>query len=268
MKKVVVVPYDIYSTMNDKVPSTLDDPTKTKIKDLEDDMRNVLNDISMPIDKKRVMYQQLLQNLLNTLEQFTSNSKTEHGLPLNVEGTKDGMISPLEVSKPPHAASELDGSHYDSLKSALPIGNRAAGISIYNSLKKVQGLEWGSEGNVVIDGVSMPQTNILDLVIDLSRRWKRPPPKGWSMLLHKLANSNFPKTLIVNNKRRDELVTYPTRTARTTSDAFQTASVEPIDTPRTGRGLTPKPRAAPYPRSTAEQRRKDRKRLIKHWLSY
>ena len=74
MRKVVVLPYDVYSKMSETSTSVLNDPEKHRIKEIEDEMRKVLNDSITPPGKKRILYQQLLQTLLNKLTQLRPTS--------------------------------------------------------------------------------------------------------------------------------------------------------------------------------------------------
>src|SRR5678815_4922208 len=52
-------------------------------------------------------------------------------------------------------------------------------------------------------------SNIVDLISDLSRDWKKTPVTGWNRIKQELQTINFPRSLIINKQRLADLDNIP-----------------------------------------------------------
>ena len=115
---------------------------------------------------------------------------------------------------------------------AAPLKNKKLTESLMTHLKLSNKINWDSEGRLIIDGVTYPSTNILDLVHGVTRkRVKAKVPEGTSEFIRALASINTPQELAPNmeflkNAKPQEAPrkllkkNKPTRSSRLTRDAL------------------------------------------------
>ena len=82
---------------------------------------------------------------------------------------------------------------------AAPLKNKKITESLMTHLKLSNKINWDSEGRLIIDGVTYPSTNILDLVHGVTRkRVKAKVPEGTSEFIRALGSINTPQELAPN----------------------------------------------------------------------
>ena len=75
-----------------------------------------------------------------------------------------------------------------------------------------QNIDWDEEtGNVVIRGRPIPESNVTDIVHDLIRNWKRPPPPGSVEVARELMTSGTMPAVITNSVRQKEILNEQSR---------------------------------------------------------
>lgn len=192
MKKVVVMPYADYENMNvsppiitqQSRPTSLYDPKIEKMNVIEKELGEILHS-PMNIHEKRTKYQDILQTLLDLKDKFTQDN--------------------------PHAFRNEDPTQEEEylkdfksvLETVLPLTGKNKGIALYETLKDE--LAWDTKGQIVIDGQPVIGSNIVDLISDLVKNWKRGPITGWPIIKQKLRTINFPRSLILNQNRLSDL---------------------------------------------------------------
>ena len=115
---------------------------------------------------------------------------------------------------------------------AAPLKNKKLTESLMTHLKLSNKINWDSQGRLIIDGVTYPSTNILDLVHGVTRkRVKAKVPEGTSEFIRALGSINTPQELAPNmeflkNAKPQEAPrkllkkNKPTRSSRLTRDAL------------------------------------------------
>ena len=92
------------------------------------------------------------------------------------------------------------------LRQALPATLRSKGEALLDHLKTVPGIKWDAKQQLIVDGKTIPDSNVVDLVNDLIRDRKTVKgPNGWSEVSQVLVRNNIPKSLIPNTIRRESL---------------------------------------------------------------
>ena len=82
---------------------------------------------------------------------------------------------------------------------AAPLKNKKITESLMTHLKLSNKINWDSQGRLIIDGVTYPSTNILDLVHGVTRkRVKAKVPEGTSEFIRALGSINTPQELAPN----------------------------------------------------------------------
>lgn len=192
MKKVVVMPYTDYEKMNvnhqsttvqQPLPTSLYEPKLEKMIAIEKELGEILNS-RMNIHEKRSRYQDILQTLLDFKDKYTQD---------NVQAFKNEDPSQEDYLK----------DFRPVLETSLPPTVKNKGIALYETLKDK--LTWDTSGQIVIDGQPIIGSNIVDLISDLVRTWKRDPITGWPIIKQKLRTINFPRSLISNQNRLNEI---------------------------------------------------------------
>lgn len=246
MKKVVVMPFSDYEKMSNKnnntqplqqnqpLPAVLHEPKINQLADVEKDLTEILNS-RMNIYEKRLKYQEILQKLLDLKEKYTS----------------------VNEPTPTNETIKNEKDFKTILENSLPQTVKNKGIALYNTLKDQ--LIWDDDGQIIIDGVPIKGSNIVDLISDLTRNWLRNPVTGWPVIKQKLRVINFPKSLISNQNRLMDL-----------EDVFSlprdiaSGSSGEITAPTTPLGLTNKRRHKnPYPSAKKLRKKAD---ITRKWL--
>jgi len=243
MNKAVVIPYHIYNQMKteEQKPTNLK-PDHNKLYRLEDELKDILNR-TMPINEKRILYHQVLQNYLKTYDDV---ARQTYQIEQNV---KENDNSLEQESKSEHSQPLIK-----VIRGVFPKTYHEKIDNLYKSLKSVEGLDWDDRGKIQIDGVDVVNTNITDIVVDLMKKWKREPPSGWDRIRSKLQQSNFPTSLIYNPARITDLTSRNTPTPDQVDEGSDYESPEFLTTRK-------RIRKSPYSVSGG-------KKNIKRWLRF
>ena len=108
---------------------------------------------------------------------------------------------------------------------AAPIKNKKITEALMTHLKSSNRIDWDSEGRLIIDKTTYPNTNILDLVHGVTRkRIKAKVPEGAPEFIRALASINTPQELAPNmsflkNAKPQEGPRVPSKKNKPTRDA-------------------------------------------------
>lgn len=236
MKKVAVIPYSDYEKMSTQpvqqpLPTTLYEPKIEQLSSVEKNLTEILNS-SMDIHEKRIKYQEILQKLIDLKERYNTTK------PIN-------EVAEFETVK----------DFKNILETSLPMSVKNKGMALYNTLKGQ--INWDNDGQIVINGDPIVGSNIIDLISDLVRNWRRNPITGWPIIKQKLRTINFPKSLILNQDRLADLENVFTPSRAVTVGSLDTASGTPL-------GLMKKrTRKSPYP---AAKKLRKKAEVSRQWL--
>lgn len=209
--------------LQQQLPFSLYDPKIVQMNNYEKELHRILN-MDANIHEKRALYQTALQKLIDLKEMYQHISLT---------GSADENTS---VPLTPNVKSEEDRFKH-VLEQALPGKVKHDGLALYNILKDQ--ISWDDSGQIIIDGETVPGSNIVDLISDLSRDRKKPAIRGWSEIKHELQLLHFPRTLIRNKQRLadlDDIPVTPKPETNPTGTSFASDRVKRtrVDTPVTG----------------------------------
>lgn len=198
MRKVVVLPHEVYESMQrEPQPQALIDPKKQKLLDMEGELQSILNNPNIEIHEKKALYQHWLQKLLDEISAYKNYN--ERDLPIGI---------PLEKEERGETDSCRDSEDRVScMIEHVMIGTiKTKGTTLYNAFKTHPTINWNKQtGEITVDNAPITGSNIVDICVDLVRRWKRDPPVGWDQIKTNIKRGGFPRTLILNPTRLDDL---------------------------------------------------------------
>ena len=177
-------------------------PTQSKLRSLEGDMKDILARTDLPDDTKLSLYQQVLQQYL----QYDHARKTEPmsvtmSTPTQGSGTTaSGDKAPADgaVDDTPPKEDDLSPQILETVPKTL---KRKAKLLI-DQLKQSDVMTWNKNGELVYEGNTVKDSNIIDLVNDALKSKKGFVPYGFQYFMHGLAKSNAPESIIGNEARR------------------------------------------------------------------
>lgn len=251
MKKVAVIPYSDYEKMNNNnsntsqprliqqpLPITLYEPKMEQLTSIENELMTILNS-NMNIHEKRTKYQDMLQKLVDLKEKYGHDNEAVSTPEKEVKDTEEKDLKTI-------------------LEYSLPVSVKNRGIALFNTLKNQ--IVWDKTGQIIIDDKPIPGSNIIDLISDLVRNWRRSPVTGWPIIKQKLRNINLPRSLILNTNRLEELENVqdiPETLASNIPRAMTSSTTPPLGLTRT------RVRKNPYPSVKRLRKQAD---VMRVWL--
>lgn len=212
MKKAVVIPAEIYETLslnnNNNVNAEQEKhfeyaihSMKRKIINLELQLKDILDSNSMNMNEKRTMYNQIFQQLLTACDEYNTDNNNNS---INNLSSPPANIISNSLAKENDDDKKLSMTE---ITNTLPKSLQKKGENVLRVLDNVDGFFWDKKGQIKVNDKEIQGSHIIDLVSDFINRFpRREPPKGWSIIRNKLANSNFPSSVIYNNPRMEELL--------------------------------------------------------------
>ncbi|KAG8235182.1 hypothetical protein J437_LFUL015488 [Ladona fulva] len=169
-----------------------------RISRLDEEMKNILHTESISDNDKWNMYRENLLKYLNHVER----QKKPTYLPLvDIPGTPD-------QDKTSGSRNLEDGESGkvalgDEILNSVPQTFRRKASLLHDRILRSGKITWDSRGVVTIDGRTIPQSNITDLINDVVRPRKNTSPDGWEVFCNALREINIPQEYIGNQKRWD-----------------------------------------------------------------
>ena len=176
----------------------LPDPLANSLSSLDQKMQGILQNRWGGDDyAKAQIYSQALQRYLHRADQFRERPLGNVTLNENESAAKD---------KP-----EKDVNFIKSLlRVTLPESFIKGGTSLADAMDNLPGISLDDKLQLIVDGKTVENSNIVGLLSDLSRKKKTSkPPKGMEELLGVFKERNIPKSLIINEARRSALTGIP-----------------------------------------------------------
>lgn len=179
VKKMILVPHDSVARLNDPTPST----AQAQSSSLDDEMRHIMSKKYADDSLKWKEYEQALQRYL-----YFTNERHK----------------PLQISL---ESQSNDVTFREKLAGALPKTYKESALRIFDYLDQSGTVTWDSTGTVSLNNHILHNSNIIDLISDLTRPRKNFEPLGLSSFIKTLANINIPLELVGNEQRRRDIIT-------------------------------------------------------------
>ncbi|KAK3915975.1 Nuclear protein MDM1 [Frankliniella fusca] len=181
---MILVPHESVAKLHDPTPST----TETQLSALDNEMELIMRKKYADDSLKWKMYNEALQRYLH----------------FNNERKKPVRISVEDFSLDDTGDTALIRQQ---LAAAMPKTYKAAALRLYDYLSTTGSrVTWDSSGLVSLEGTPVTNSNIIDLISDLTRSRKNFEPVGVSNFIKTLSTLNIPLELIPNEKRRVAII--------------------------------------------------------------
>ena len=180
---------------------SLPDPLASSLSSLDQTMEAILQNPSVGDDYTKAQhYSQALQRYLRQADQYRER-------PL-------GKVTVKEIESVEDAKSDKDVSQIKQLlRGTLPPSLIRGGTTLAETLADLPEVNWDDKLQLIVDGKTVENSNIVDLLSDLGRKKKTSkPPKGMNELLTVFKERNIARSLIPNEARWSSLAsTQPVR---------------------------------------------------------
>ena len=180
---------------------SLPDPLASSLSSLDQTMQAILQNPSVGDDYTKAQhYSQALQRYLRQADQYRER-------PL-------GKVIVKEIESVEDAKSDKDVSQIKQLlRGTLPPSLIRGGTTLAETLADLPEVNWDDKLQLIVDGKTVENSNIVDLLSDLGRKKKTSkPPKGMNELLTVFKERNIARSLIPNEARWSSLAsTQPAR---------------------------------------------------------
>ena len=203
MKRMVLVPEDAVNRYEQRQRLETS-PIMSNMMQEDTQMSNVPQRDGMSDDQKQKLFNAELERYLELRQQKDSH------IP-NVRVVKDEKEQPL----PEPAMSNAD------VVESMPRYIRQRAMSLLNRIKtRPEVITWDKTGQVKIEGETIPNSNISDLVSDAMRSRKDFNSTGAKEFFQALSKLNVPKDLVRNQNRWKQLDDTPGVSTPKSSDRY------------------------------------------------
>ena len=194
-KKMALVDPRLLENVRAKAPSNT--PIASVLRDLDDEMRNILQRTDMDVREKVALYNQVLGR-------YNDLDDRRRQVPLRVAITKtSGEEKEAALDKADDEATTspkrvpLESEIIDSVPKIM----RKKARRLLDKIRTGSGVEWNDRGQLLINNTVEPGNNIVDLVNDVLRKRRHFEPVGWQPFVRGLGEMNVPMGLGGNPER-------------------------------------------------------------------
>lgn len=169
----------------------LPDPLGQSLRELDNQMRIILERKDMTEHDKAQLYFQTLHRYMTRVNQYRDKplGKVDIAQPQETNET----ASESTVSESADETSEIEK---DVLKS-VPFTLKKKATQLLHHLKQNTDLSWNERGEIVLHGQKVKNSNLIDLVNDVLRHRKQSEqPIGWATFAEALSRTNVAQELI------------------------------------------------------------------------
>lgn len=186
VRKMILVPAEMSGALH----NTPRNPAINQLTALDQEMKSILEDHTIPADEKMARY----YSALNQYEVLHENAR-QVPIPVTLHKPKTAQgDSSISASLPAQEEHLLD---------IIPKRNRQNASLLLKFIKQNPHIAWHQPTKeLVYKGAVIPGSNVYSLVNDFSRQLKAAsPPPGWQELAIALSQQNVPKEAIGNSSR-------------------------------------------------------------------
>ena len=173
-KKMALVPHQLVSSL---LAQQHLNPNIAQLNSLDQQMKAILDDTGVPADLKYKQYNQVLRQYINVRDQELRPT------PVPIQ----------EISTRSKRPDILEG---------IPKTHKATARLLLRHIEDTPEIEWNDKQELVIQGNTVPGSNIVDLIHDFSRPRKTVrPATGWHELSEALKKTNVSREAVANKWR-------------------------------------------------------------------
>jgi len=247
----------------------------SRIVDLDGELRSILSSTDNP-ETKFKLYQQTLQRYLFHKEKQRQPLRIELAGGANTTASKGATTLPEETTSDGvdeaaanRNAQSMERMQVDGVLSTIPKKNRAAAKLLINHLNGADGLTWTHSGELIVNGERILDTNIVDLVKDLShhRPYMELPP-GMMPFVAALQRTNVPLSAIANKTLWNDIAQVTTTPARYNSSISSPVSLRRSARDRSMRSIRSRRVEYSPPPPTQRSSHKGYGLALGRWLPY
>lgn len=189
-KRMVLVPEDTLQRYEQRQRLETS-PIMANMMHKDTDMSNILQRTDMDDDEKQKLYYANLERYMDLRRQKDSQIPTVRIAP-GAESKEKAQLPDATVAQLPDA----------TIVGHIPKTMRERATLLLNRLKtRPDVISWDETGQVKLEGETIPQSNISDLVSDAMRARKHFNPTGSKEFFRVLSKINMPKDLVRNEQR-------------------------------------------------------------------
>ena len=227
MRRVYLTQQEMLKFMKEKQQDSLS-PDLRKYYEARQDMNDWLEKDDVPEDTKATMYAQQLQRVNQLKNQVFRPEPSPVQMITQTERT---MTSESDSATPSLQFNATDKQIIDSVPKTMQ--NRAK-LLIQKLKDHSDVISWNDNGQLVLEGTIVPNSNIVDLVNDVMRKRKGFNPEHSNTFAKALAKINVPEDYLRNPDRVDSIRWYRRlQDSQAPGPSFVSQTVEaPTEVPR------------------------------------
>lgn len=166
-------------------PEGLPSSLTAKLSNLDQQMKVVLDRTDLDERSKLFEYNQILSRYLETKD------KINQPIPIPI----------VDSSNTEQGLANVSRTNREIPLSSFPKKFRGKAELLLDFVKTNPHIDWNERNELVVNNKVVPNTNIIDLLDDLSRPTTRRDPRGIQDFVNTLRNANVPETFIANRHR-------------------------------------------------------------------
>ena len=224
MRKVYLTQQEMLKFMKEKFQDSLS-PNSRKYYEARQEMNDWLEKDGVPEDIKGTMYAQHFQKVNQLKNQLVRPETSPVQMITHTEQT---------MSLESDASQQLSATDKQIIDSVPKTMQNRAKLLIQKLKDHSDVISWNDNGQLVLDGSTIPNSNIVDLVNDVMQKSKGFNPEHSSTFAKALAKINVPEDYVRNPNRIDSIRWYRRlQDSQAPRPSFVLESVEaPTEVPR------------------------------------
>ena len=205
-KKMILIDPDKFNQTKPLYPPIRDGLVKS-ILNLDDEMKYILTNNNIDERTKATAYQQVLQRYI---KQSDAYENAPYEKLKNISIGNNGSDKSFETNNL-NEKNEVKFNDGETLRNSkieervlktVPKYLHGKASVLIDYLNNNPQISWDKRDQLVLNGKTVLNSNIIDIINDLLRKRKSlSPPVGWDALASVLDNSNTPREVIGNNSR-------------------------------------------------------------------
>ena len=182
-RKVALVPQQLLSSL---MAQQQFNPAINQLSELDKGMQSILENSNLPADIKMKQYSQLMHKYQTMKDQELNKPMT-----VDIQSKGSSMLSIPD----------------DDIVGGVPKNYQNKAKLLISHIKRTPNIEADEQGQIVINGKKIENSNIADLIFDYTKPPKRNqiPAKGWKEFGKALKQTNVPRQAIGNDRRWNDI---------------------------------------------------------------